>query len=57
MSVNWLAVLLRLADGFLYGTGFVIAVLTYILIWIFIRNLTRHRKNYQRSPGNFSRGK
>lgn len=36
MAINWTVVALRIADGFLYGTGFVMA----LVIWLgFIKAL------------------
>lgn len=40
-EINWLVVALRVADGWLYGTGFVLA----LLIWYFvIELLSKHSK-------------
>lgn len=32
-DVNWCVVVLRLVDGFLYGTGFVIALLCWYVLF------------------------
>lgn len=47
MEINWIVVFMRMADGFLYGTGFVLALLLLLVFinWLRGRNKIEQQKS------------
>jgi len=47
MEINWHVVLIRLLDGFLYGTGFILGLLFWLMFlrWLHGRNKIEQQRS------------
>jgi len=51
MEINWIVVFIRIADGFLYATGFILGLLLWLVFLSWLRG--RNKIEQQRSKEFF----